>query len=50
MFYRPYNYFRTIADELEDLEREKIFLERDRILNKVKEFIDFNLNPRKKLI
>ena len=32
---------------MQDLEREKILLERDRILNKVKEYIDSNLNPRK---
>ena len=36
-----------LPDKLEDLEREKILLERDRILNKVKEYIDSNLNPRK---
>ena len=37
----------SLPEELKDFEREKTLLERDRILNKVKEYIDSNLNPRK---
>ena len=36
-----------LPDELDDLEMENKLLEIDRILNKVKEYIDSNLTPRK---